>query len=301
MLRPLSAALFMLLAASCASIGAFNRSTPHDQGAVLALQDAAYAEGERGRLDVYAPASGAQNAPVLVFFYGGGWRTGAKKEYSFVGDAFAAHGFVTVIPDYRLAPDTQFPGFIEDNARALRWVQDNIARYGGDPERIVLVGHSAGAYNAVMVALDQSYAREAGFDTARIQGVAGLAGPYAFTFSNSIIRTAFGEPNPARMHALRHARADAPALLLLTGDADARVPVRATTEMRDAALAAGGRAEVRIYEGMTHAGILQALALERRDQPVFHDVLTFARAVTNEPNAHAAATTSDGSAPALQQ
>ena len=281
MWRNLAVTLIAFLG-GCVSIGSFNRSTPHDVGAVRAAASAAYGAGPRRTLDVYVPQSGAHNAPVLVFFYGGGWRTGAKEDYSFVGDAFAANGFVTIIPDYRLAPETQFPGFLEDGAAALRWVRDNAARFGGDPRRIVLVGHSAGAYNAMMIALNEDHARAAGYDPRAIRGVAGLAGPYGFYFNNPTIRIAFGDrPDPFHMHAVRFARADAPPLLLLTGDADRRVPVRASTEMRDAAHAAGGQAELVVYENLDHPGILQALAPAKRDRaPVFADVLSFARRVT---------------------
>jgi len=281
MLRAFAVAAFAALACGCVSIGAFNRLTPHDEGAVLAAQDEAFGDGARRTLDVYAPAARPEGAPVVVFIYGGGWRTGSKAEYSFVGDAFAAHGFVTVIPDYRLAPETQFPGFLVDNAAALRWVQDNIARYGGDPNRVVLVGHSAGAYNAVMIALNTDYARAAGYNPSAVRGVVGIAGPYGFYFNNPIISDAFGAPDPARMHAIAFARADAPELLLLAGDADRRVPVRASIEMRDATVAAGGRAGLIVYNGVDHPGILQALALERRTRAtVFQDTLDFARRVT---------------------
>lgn len=291
MLRALAVAALLTLVSACATIGAFNRGTPHDAGAVRVVTAAPFGEGPRQTLDVYAPATGAHNAPVLVFFYGGGWRSGAKEDYSFVGDAFAANGFVTVIPDYRLAPDAQFPLFLEDNAAALRWVQDNIARFGGDPHRIVLAGHSAGAYNAVMVGLNEDYARAAGFDPHAVRGVVGIAGPYGFYFSNPIIRTAFGdEPDPARMHAIPFARADAPPLLLLAGGADRRVPLRAGEEMRNAAVAAGGQAELIVYPRLDHPRILQALALERRgDNSVFEDTLRFARRVTARETARAAA------------
>ena len=282
MLRSFIVLAVAVLTAGCVTIGAFNSTTPHDPGAARVAESAPYGEGPRRTLDVYAPENGASNAPVLVFFYGGGWRSGDKADYEFVGAAFAAHGFVTVVPDYRLAPEVKFPGFIEDGALALRWVQDNVSAYGGDPSRIVLVGHSAGAYNAMMAALDQDYARAAGFDLRAVRGVVGLAGPYGFYFDNPIIRDAFGdEPDPGRMHAIGFARPDAPPLLLLTGDADRRVPVRASTHMHEAALAAGAEAELIIYEDLGHPGILQALAPARRDHaPVFDDTLAFARRVT---------------------
>lgn len=281
-LRASGVAALLALTAGCVSIGAFNRFTEHDPGATQVAAGVAYGEGARRTLDIYAPEAGAAGAPVLVFIYGGGWRSGVKEDYSFVGDAFAAHGFITVIPDYRLAPETQFPGFIVDAAEAIAWVEANIAAYGGDPNRIVLAGHSAGAYNAMMAVLDARYAAAANFNPAAVRGVIGLAGPYGFYFNNPIIRTAFGDaPDPANMHALGFARADAPPLLLLAGDADRRVPVRASQEMARAAQEAGGEAALIIYPGLDHPGILQALAPARRDRaPVFADALGFAERVT---------------------
>ena len=84
--------------------------------------------------------------------------------YRFVGTALAARGFVVAIPDYRVYPEVRFPGFLEDGARAMRWVRDNIAEYGGDPARIVVAGHSAGAHIAAMLAIDQPWLRAEGMD-----------------------------------------------------------------------------------------------------------------------------------------
>ena len=82
-------------------------------------------------------------APVVVFIFGGSWRDGDKEAYRFVGDALTARGIVTVIADYRLYPETSYPGFVEDTAAAVAWTYRNIARFGGDPHRIFITGHSA--------------------------------------------------------------------------------------------------------------------------------------------------------------
>src|SRR5690606_9984890 len=126
-------------------------------GVVHKEADVAYADGERKKLDIYTPERPVGPAPVVMFIYGGGWAAGDKFEYEFVGRAFAANGYVAVIPDYRKYPEVTFPGFLEDNAQAIRWIEDNIANYGGDKNRFFLVGHSAGAYNSVMLALDSSF------------------------------------------------------------------------------------------------------------------------------------------------
>ena len=101
---------------------------------------------------------------MVIFLYGGGWVSGERRDYGFVGRAFAARGFVTVIPDYRLVPTVRFPTFIEDAARAVRWAQDHAASFGGDPRRIDLSGHSAGAYIVAMLSLDRHYLADAEVD-----------------------------------------------------------------------------------------------------------------------------------------
>jgi acetyl esterase/lipase len=131
----------------CSPLGTFNALVPKDSGAGRVAKDQAFAVGERGKLDVYAPKRAAPGAklPVIVFFYGGSWSTGTREGYAFAGQALASKGFVVVIPDYRLVPEVRFPAFLEDGAAAVRWVRANAARFGGDPDRIVLAGHSAGA------------------------------------------------------------------------------------------------------------------------------------------------------------
>ena len=137
----------------------FNVPTAVDQG-VRKDADVAYADGQRKKLDIYRPEKMTGPAPVVMFVYGGAWAAGERWEYEFVGRAFAAAGYVTVIPDYRLFPEVVYPDFLEDVAQSMKWVEDNIAQYGGDKNRFFIAGHSAGAYNAVMVALDHSFMRE---------------------------------------------------------------------------------------------------------------------------------------------
>ena len=170
---------FAALLAGCSPLKSFNAVLPKDGGSRLVGRDLAFASGERGRLDLYAPKGTAAGAklPVIVFFYGGSWSSGDKDGYGFVGRALAAQGFLVAVPDYRLVPEVRFPGFVEDGAAAVKWVRANAARYGGDPDRLVLAGHSAGAYNAAMLALDEKWL---GADRAAVKGFAGLAGPYDF-------------------------------------------------------------------------------------------------------------------------
>jgi len=303
-MRALAAAVLFVLASGCASIGAYNRSTPHDAGAVRVAEGERYGEGPRRTLDMYSPTQPPDRAPVIVFFYGGGWSSGAKADYSFVGDAFAAQGFLTIIPDYRVYPEVRFPDFVEDAAAALHWVRENASGFGGDPNRIVLVGHSAGAHIAMLAALDPRYAEAAGFDRRAIRGVVGLAGPYGFDdFDAPLLRNVFGEvADPLTTMPRQYAQRGAPPLLLLHGDRDRRVPVYSSERMHETAREVGQAAEIKIYPSLDHPGILQALGMARRDEaPVLADTLAFARRVTGPSAAAATRSTPTGSAPAPQQ
>ena len=164
------------------SLNAGDRLLGNGDGATLQVQGQPYATGERHALNIWVP-TGTQKTdklPVLVWLYGGGWFSGARDDYGFAGRAFAKQGFVVVIPDYRIVPKGHWPDFLHDSAAAVAWTEKNIANYGGDPDRIALSGHSAGAYNALMLALDPQWLRAAGSDPSVIRGVASLAGPADF-------------------------------------------------------------------------------------------------------------------------
>jgi acetyl esterase/lipase len=111
---------------------------------IRVANDLSYGEGPRHTLDIYAPETVGASAPIVVFFYGGGWE-GAKEMYRFIGYSLAAQGLVVVIPDYRLHPAVEFPAFMNDAAEAVTWTRANAAQFGGDPDRLFLMGHSAGA------------------------------------------------------------------------------------------------------------------------------------------------------------
>jgi acetyl esterase/lipase len=284
--RSFSAAALALPLAACASpLKIFNTLTSKDRASRCVGKDLAYGPGSRQRLDVFAPQAATGTAPVLVFFHGGGWHVGEKSEYEFAGRAFAAQGFITVVPNYRLTPEAKFPDFLEDCATAVKWVQANIAKYGGDPRRIVLCGHSAGAYNAVMLALDTRYAKQSGFDLTSIKGVVGLSGAYDFlplNSKNSI--SAFGAaPDLEQTQPVRFARAGAPPLLLIWGAKDKRVARRNIDSLAQAMRKAGGEVETIIYPNVNHGGTVVSLSIALRGTaPVLEDVTAFARRVTSE-------------------
>lgn len=255
----------------------FNIPAAMDGGTSKVGDGIAYADGVRTKLDVYAPEERGAPAPVVFFIYGGGWSRGERGEYEFVGRALASRGFVTVIADYRLYPEVRYPDFLEDGARALRWVQDNIANFGGDPNRLFLAGHSAGAYNAVMQALDPSFRAEYGV-TMPILAVAALSGPYDFyPFEYNEVREVFGEaPNPQGTQPINLITAEAPPMYLATGTTDPIVRVQNTERFAERLRAQGVWVTSQYYDGFGHMEPVLAMgALWRWRMPVLDDMVGF--------------------------
>lgn len=252
------------LIAGCGNLATLNRLnalTPGDGGVVRRVDGAAYGNDPRQVVDVYTPEHAAGPLPVVVFFYGGGWNSGYRGGYAFVARAIAARGFVVVVPDYRLVPAVRFPAFVDDAAAAIRWTVDHVGAYGGDPKRIAVAGHSAGAHIALLVTLDRHYLAAAGVPGA-VRAVVGLAGPYDFLpfDAQSAIDAFAATPDKEATQPLHFARSDAPPTLLLTGDDDDTVKPRNTAALAAALRRAGATVEVKTYPGVGHIGILLALS-----------------------------------------
>lgn len=278
----LAAALAALFLAGCTPVTLFNSLMPKDGGTARPAKGIAYGRDPRQRLDVYAPEAGAARRPVVVFFYGGSWASGSRAGYGFVGRALAARGFVAVVPDYRLAPDHPYPDFVDDGAAAVRWVREHAAQFGGDPDRIVLAGHSAGAYIAAMLAVDERWLGNA---RGSVRGLVGISGPYDFLPGDSPeTRRAFGHwPRPEEVAPIAYAGAGDPPALLLHG-ADDRIVKPFLSEAFALSLTnAGVAAEARSYAGVAHAGMVTAIARPlRRNAPTLDDMAAFVERVTSD-------------------
>ena len=265
---------------ACSPLALFDAIGPRDDGGRLTLRNAAFGPHPRQRLDVFTPVAAAGGAPVLVFFYGGSWKNGTKEDYAFVGQALAAQGFVTVLPDYRLYPEVRFPDFLDDGAAAIAWVRDNIAQYGGDPRRIVLAGHSAGAYNAMMLGLDWRYLRRAGVDPKVVRAVAGLSGPYDFLPLDAGTATEiFGEArDKAATQPVSFAGPHSPPAYLATGDADTIVRPSNTRNLAARLRDVRVPVQERIYAGLDHSDTLLALSVTFRSKaPALAEMAAFLR------------------------
>lgn len=273
-------AVGLLAMAACSPLGALNVVMPADAGGEQVATGVAYGAHKRQRLDVYAPTRGEEPAPVVVFIYGGGWDSGRRQEYSFVGRALAARGFVTVIPDYRLVPAVRYPAFVRDGASVVRWVAGNIEQYGGNPERVGVAGHSAGAYTAVMLGVAPRYAHADGPEALPVDAVAGLAGPYDFLpLDVRATQRAFGgvDDLPATQP-VNLVTEQGPPLFLATGEDDGTVAPRNSQALARAARGAGRRVVEKRYAGVGHAGLLLALSRGFRGRaPILADMTAFFR------------------------
>jgi acetyl esterase/lipase len=251
----------VLLLHFCSPTPALNALAPRD--GVTLIGDVAYTDGPRHTLDVFAPRPAATPAPMLVFFYGGGWSSGAKENYRFVGAALAAHGMLVVIPDYRLYPEVRFPAFMDDAAAAVAWARANAATFGGDPHRLFLIGHSAGGQIAALLALDPSYLRSVALSPERdVCGLIGLAAPYDFLPLDSADATAiFGpEADWPRYEPINHVSARAPPMLLLAGRGDRTIDPGSTTRFAARLRAAGASVRDELYPDVGHKTLIAAFA-----------------------------------------
>lgn len=243
------------------------------------------------QLDVWRPAGGAstEKRPLVVFFYGGGWHSGTRQGYAFAARALAARGFVVVVPDYRKVPAVRFPAFVVDGAEAVRWARDHAGDYGGDAQRMALMGHSAGAHIAALLALDPRYLFAQCMDPRMIRAVVGLSGPYDFfPFTSESATAAFADwPKPRETQPIAFARADAPPMLLATSDADTTVKPRNATALRDKLHKLGAMVEFRDYGSLSHEDVVMALSKPFRDKaPVLADSVAFLNRVLARPKDH---------------
>jgi acetyl esterase/lipase len=269
-----------LLATACSPLGLLNGMAPKR----LSARNISYGAGGRHSLDVYVPTGARGAAPVVVFLYGGNWDSGAKEDYRFVGGALAAAGFVTIIPDYRLYPEVVFPAFLDDCAAAFAWACAHAADYGGS-ERIFLMGHSAGAYNAAMLALDPSYLARAGASLP-LAGTVGIAGPYDFLpVQTAELKAIFGQPpTPPATQPINHVDGRNAPMLLLAGATDTTVLPRNTQRLAARIRAAGAPVQSRIYPGIDHKEIIGAMGVPFRFLcPTYRDATGFIAANASAP------------------
>ncbi len=250
--------LVVLLLRVCSPLPVLNAQVPAE--GVTVAQDFVYGDGPRRTLDVYAPQPSRKPAPVVVFFYGGAWRIGMKQWHRHIGSALAAQGLLVMIPDYRQYPEVRFPAFMNDAAASVAWARGNAARFGGDPNRLFLMGHSAGGQIAALLALDATYLRAVGMAPGDICGVIGLAGAYDLQPASPAEFPAIPAAEWERSRPVNHVTPQAPPMLLLTGQADGVVEPGNTLRLASLLHAAGVPVTVAEYPAIDHMALMEALA-----------------------------------------
>jgi acetyl esterase/lipase len=266
--------VFLLLLSGCSNgIGLINAISPH-KGAVVE-NSVAYGDDPRQRMDIYFPDKGKREAPVVVFVYGGSWRSGNRRDYAFVGTALARQGFIVAIPDYRIYPKAVFPTFVEDVAEAVARVSRTVAKR----RPIVLMGHSAGAQIAALVTLDPRYLKANGIDVCRkIAGFVGLAGPYDFQPPRELYNRIFPKPLLAASRPINFAGGHHPPSLLISGTFDLVVNPSETKELAAALRRSGNDVRTVFYPRLGHVTLIGTVAPPLRQfAPTLKAVSAFVR------------------------
>jgi len=279
----LAAATALVLASPTAALNALSAVS-----SLRVAQSQSYGPLARQRYDLYRPAQAAPPGgwPLLVFFYGGAWNRGERADYRFVGEALAARGMLVMVADYRLHPEVKYPEFLRDCAGATAHALEHAGGWGADASRVYLMGHSAGAYNVAMLALDARWLGPTGHHAKELAGWIGLAGPYDFLpISTPEVQSAFHHPNvPLDSQPIRHVQADAPLpgvpALLIVGTQDTRInPVRNTRGLALALREAGTPVLLREYDRLSHETAVAVIAWPLRGlAPVLDDVVEFVQA-----------------------
>ncbi|NHA14036.1 alpha/beta hydrolase [Thioalkalivibrio sp. XN279] len=267
-----------VLLAGCRPTAAINAFSPSDH--YVKEPDQAYGEDPRQQLDLYRPTTVADEAPVVVFFYGNGWREAARADFEFVASALASDGIIVLIPDYRAHPQVTFPAFVEDGAAVVRWAMDNVDGVADGARPLYLMGHSAGAQIAALLALDPRYLAAVTGTPPPLAGFIGLSGPYDFLpLEEGYMQTVFPEDTRPQSQPINFVSADAPPTLLVHGTDDTRVLPEHSRRLAQQLEEHGVPVTLRMYDGTGHVRVVAALAppLQFIDDTM-EDVIAFIRA-----------------------
>jgi len=215
-------------------------------------------------LDIYAPAD-AKNAPVLIFIHGGEWSRGDKKDISYKPQFLNDNHVVLVAPNYRLSPKDPHPAQVDDLATAIAWTKAHIAEYGGDPNKIVIMGHSAGCHLVTLLALDPRYLAKAGLKPSDIKGAISWSGGMFDLVDRAktskmygpFIKATFGETEAAQKAGspftyVKNAKGAPPFLFASCDDAHSQPSREASDRMVKEINDAGGKAQSATLTGKDH-------------------------------------------------
>jgi acetyl esterase/lipase len=273
--------LAAMLATGCGRLAFMAANVPAAFGAYQRHPDISYGADPQHRLDVYVPNQlSVEPRPLVVFWHGGRWSFGDKADYRFVGAALAELGYVAVLPNYRHYPDVKLAGFMDDAARAGRWAAAHAGEHGADPQRLYLMGHSAGAHMAALVTLDERYFASIAQPGPHIVGVIGLSGAYDFLpLREADVQDMFGPPQSyPDSQPINFVRSDAPPMLLVHGLEDDTVSPENSRNLATALSARKVPVTLKLYSKVSHADTVAALSLPARGRaPTLADIEAFVR------------------------
>ena len=234
--------------------------------------DIPYGANPRQKLDFYRPETPRPDGKAVIFFYGGSWDSGAKSDYLFVAQALVARGIAAIVADYRLYPEVRFPAFIEDGALAVRWAADKVGT-----NKLFLMGHSAGAQIALMLAVNTPYLAAAGVDRMKLRGVIGLSGPYdILPLTSRKLQDIFGGPSRPETQPITFAKAPLPPALFVHGTGDTIVKAANSERLAAAWRTAGAPVELKLYPDVDHVDVVGAFSdLLRARAPTLADVTAY--------------------------
>ncbi len=237
-------------------------------------KDIAYGENEWQTLNIY-PSKETSTTPVIIFIYGGAWYKGSKEQHHFVADGLVRQGYTVVIPDYIKYPEGRFPSFVEDVALATAWVKSNIKRYGGNPEQLFMVGHSAGAHTGALLITDGHYLNQVALSKQDIKGFVGIAGPYNFTPKKPKYIETFGRHNFTVMKANNHVDGTEPPVKLLHSKGDKTVHIVNFQTFRNKLMSEGVNIQTELYEDVGHVSMVLKI------HPWFADEIDIAKEIND--------------------
>lgn len=254
----------------CSPAALLNTTVPR-KGYTLEA-DIPYGPNPRQKLDLYRPDTPRPDGKAVIFFYGGSWDSGAKSDYLFVAQALASRGIATIVADYRLYPEVRFPAFIEDGALAVRWAANKVGT-----DKLFLMGHSAGAEIALMLAVNTPYLAAAGVDRMKLRGVIGLSGPYdILPLTSRKLQDIFGGVSRPETQPITFARAPLPPALFIHGTADTIVEPANSERLAAAWREAGAPVELKLYPDVDHIDVVGAFSdLLRARAPTLADVTAY--------------------------
>lgn len=261
--------------AACSPLTLVN-AIGQDDG-ISRVETHAYGDLERQQLDVYFPKK--SNDKLVFFIYGGSWMSGDKAEYRFVARNLTRQGYTVVIADYRLYPEVRFPVFVEDSAQALAWTWTKLGRWSVKENGVFLVGHSAGAHIAMLLALDARYLTHYDLNPEQLAGVVGLSTPadFAATLGAKYRPIFTDDAGLQAAQPIRYVSAKTPPILLIHGLDDGLVYPSNTKNLSDSLQAVGAPVQVAFYADMGHVGTVTPFIEWLGNESVLRRMLSFFR------------------------